>query len=139
MSDVVLDASVVLKWFGRRGEQHETQALEVRSAYDAGALTVLTPPLLALEIVNVAGRRWRSDESLLIDLAADVEALGFEVREARLEGIARWTARGLSAYDSAYVALAEETGAKLVTDDTRVLSLASGVTIGLINWRRTGT
>src|SRR5581483_8702499 len=54
--EAVLDASVVIKWFRAQGERHVEPARALRAAYETGELVVFTPPLLGLEIVNVAGR-----------------------------------------------------------------------------------
>jgi len=96
VTDAVLDASVVLKWFREHGEARVAQARSLRRAFEAGELVVIAPRLLQLEIVNVAGRRWQWDEQALLDLAASLDALGFELRQPALSGIARWTARGLT-------------------------------------------
>lgn len=45
--------------------------------------------------------------------------------EPELAGIARWAGVGLTAYDAASVALAEETGVQLVTDDTGILEVVA--------------
>lgn len=127
MSDVVLDASVVIKWFRSEGERHVEPARALRRAFEAGELIVFTPPLLGLEIVNVAGRRWRWDEEPLVDLAAALDELGFEQTEPDLGRVAHWTACGLTAYDGAYVAVAEATGAPLVTDDDLITEIAGGI------------
>jgi predicted nucleic acid-binding protein len=37
---------------------------------------------------------------------------------------ARWTARGLTAYDGAYIAVAEAIGTTLITDDDLVVEIA---------------
>lgn len=124
MTEVVLDASVVLKWFRSEGERHVAAARSLRTAFEAGELLVFAPPLFRLEIVNVAGRRWNWDEPALAALAAALDDLGFDLREPALEGVARWTARGLTAYDAAYVALAEAEAVRLVTDDELVLTVA---------------
>jgi hypothetical protein len=42
-----------------------------------------------------------------------------------------WAARGLTAYDAAYVALAEAEAIRLATDDGRVLAAARGIAIAL--------
>jgi predicted nucleic acid-binding protein len=136
LRQAVLDASVVLKWYGRRTEPHEAEALAVREAYEAGDLSVLAPPLLALELVNVAGRRWGWNQELLEDLADGLEALGFEWREPGLDRVARWTACGLSAYDAAYVALSEEVAVRLITDDRRIIALAGPIALPLEEWPR---
>ena len=80
------------------------------TTYEAGRLSVVVPALLSLEIVNVAGRRWRWDEEALLDLAEALGDLSFGVGEPDLQLVASWVARGLTAYDAAYVALAEQRG-----------------------------
>lgn len=59
MIEAVLDASVVLKWFRADGERHLDGARSLRAAFEAGQLAVLAPPLLRLEIIDAAGRRWQ--------------------------------------------------------------------------------
>jgi predicted nucleic acid-binding protein len=129
--DVVLDASVVLKWFRQEGEPHTGAARTLRNAFAAGELLVFAPSVLVLEILNVAGRRWQWEEAALTELAASLDALGFELVESELASVATWTGRGLTAYDAAYVAVAETAGIELITDDERILSVALGVAIPL--------
>lgn len=127
MTELILDASVVLKWFSSADEQHSMAAREIRNRYRAGETNVTVPSLLFLELLNVAGRRWGWDTDALAQLASALDDLGFDVGEADLAAIAAWTSRGLTAYDAAYVALAESYGLPLITDDERILSLAPGV------------
>ena len=127
MSELVLDASVVLKWFRGAGERHVDEARAIRASYEQGELVVWAPPLLHLELLDVAGRRWELGEDALVTLAGALDDLGFEVLEPPLEQVARWIARGLTAYDAAYLAVAEAASVELVTDDERVLSLAPGI------------
>lgn len=126
MTEAVLDASVVLKWF-RRGERHGQAAGRLRKQYEAGELNVLAPPLLLLELVNVAGRRWGLVEKALVTMAASLVDLRFELVEPDLERVASWTAAGLTAYDAAYVSVAETFDVPLITDDASILSVAAGV------------
>lgn len=65
------------------------------------------PPTLLLEVLNVAGRKWL--------VGPDLPA------------VARWVGRGLSAYDAAYVAVAEAAGVELVTADRRIVEVAPGI------------
>jgi predicted nucleic acid-binding protein len=127
VSEVALDASVVLKWFRSAGERNVEAARGIRSAYEEGDLVVWVPPLLRLEILNVAGRCWKLGEAALVELAGALEDLGFEQLEPPLERVAHWIARGLTAYDAAYVAVAETAAVKLVTDDAVVLAIAQEV------------
>ncbi len=124
MTEVVLDASVVLKWFRTTGEHNVEAARAVRAEFEAGKAIAFAPPLLFLEILNIAGCRWRLPPPQLEQLASTLPSLGFELVEPELPVIARWIVKGLTAYDAAYVAVAEQTGAQLVTDDREILRVA---------------
>ena len=93
----------------------------------AGRLDVAVPRLLFLEILNVAARRWHWPEKELVELADALQSLGFEVAEPPLDAVAAWAARGLSAYDACYVALAETRGVALVTTDAEIAAAAPSI------------
>ena len=82
---------------------------------------------LFIEVLNVAGRRWQLRADALERLAASLTSLSFLVRQPPLGSIARWTARGLTAYDACYVALAEERRTVVITADERILSVAGAL------------
>ncbi len=124
MTEAVLDASVVLKWFRQAREERTDQARTLRADFEAGELTVFAPPLLFLEIINVAARRWHWSHESLFELAAQLEQAAFELQEPDLPAVAKWVGRGLTAYDAAYVALAEALGIPLVTDDDLIVEVA---------------
>lgn len=131
MSDVVLDASVLLKWFHTDGEADVEQATRLRSAFEAGQLNVLVPSLVWLELLNVAARRFRWSLDPLERLANQLQGFGFTVIEPDLGRVARWAAVGMTAYDAAYVAVAEQSGAQLITADAELVRLAPGVATAL--------
>lgn len=124
MIEAVLDASVVLKWFRTPDEHHVAAARALRSEYEAGELLAFAPALLFIEILNVAGRRWHLPEQQLDALASALPRLGLQLVEPDLSVIARWINRGLTAYDAAYLAVAEQTGARLITDAREILHAA---------------
>ena len=57
--------------------------------------------------------------------------LRFTVLQPDLVGVARWTARGLTAYDACYVALAEERRTAVVTADRQMLSIGGSLAVAL--------
>lgn len=126
MREAILDASVVLKWFASK-ERRSQQARRVRADYESGELIVVCPGLLFLEILNVAARRWGWKDDALLQLAGALRDLAFEVVEPPLDSVASWTARGLTAYDAVYVALAEERESTLITDDDVILAVAGNL------------
>lgn len=127
MIDLVLDASVLLKWFRAPPEPGHEEAAALRSEYEKGRIGVVVPPLIFLEVLSVAGRRWRWDPDALSDLAMVLGDMGFGVREPELASVAAWVSRGLTAYDATYVALAEEIGSELVSDDVEILGVATEI------------
>jgi predicted nucleic acid-binding protein len=132
VTEAVLDASVVLKWFTQAPERGQAEARALRGDYQAGRLAVVVPSLLFLELLNVAGRRWGWDELALGELAGALDGLLFEAAEPELARVAVWVARGLTAYDAAYVALAEERAVPLVTDDEAIVKVAGQIARPLV-------
>ena len=124
MNEAVLDASVVLKWFHSEGERHLDGARHLRAQFEAGELRVLAPQLLWLELLNVAARSWGWPQAQLELLAVTLEQLGFDVLDPELPRVAKWAANGLTAYDAAYVAAAEQSGVQLITDDDPIVDSA---------------
>src|SRR5580765_7060911 len=124
MKERVLDASVVLKWFVVPSEPGAHEASRLRAEYVSGELTPLAPPLLYLEILNVAARRWGWSVEELADLAAGLDDLSFVMIEPPLASVAAWVSRGLTAYDAAYLAVAEASGAPMITDDATIIRAA---------------
>jgi len=124
LTDAVLDASVVGRWFW---QSDEATSAALRADYEAGRLSVTVPPLLFLELLNVAGRqlRWSVDE--LDEFADQLDHTRFDIIEPELKPIARWIGRGLTAYDASYVALAEQLGIPLITVDRAILEAAPRV------------
>jgi len=131
LREVVLDASVVLKWFAAE-QRGSFEARQLRDDYQAGRLSVVVPSLLFLELLNVAGRRWRWQTEAVAELAEALGDLSFEVSEPELPSVASWISRGLMAYDAAYVALAERRRLALVTDDDTIIELAPGISHALL-------
>jgi predicted nucleic acid-binding protein len=134
MTPLVLDASVVFKWF-RPQQRHGPEAKRVRDDYAAGRLAISVPSLLFLELLNAAARRWSWPSPAVEQLAIDLTRFAFTVTEPAIDRVAQWTGRGLTAYDAAYVALADELGASMISDDERVLEIARGVAVPLVDYR----
>lgn len=131
MTRLVLDASIIAKWFHSEGENHLKPARALRQEFEAGELTVYAPTLLGIEIINIAGRRWKWTEEALLTLAITFESLDFIWTEPDLSSLAPWIAKGLSTYDACYAAVSESEVATLITDDRRLLEVASEIAVSL--------
>lgn len=127
MRECVLDASVVLEWFSSPPGSSGRSSRRLRSEFEAGQLEVLAPSLIHLEILNVAGRRWGWGADALQELAEALDDLSLDLIDPELPAVARWAAAGLTAYDAAYVAVAEAAAVPLLTRDETILGRAPGI------------
>jgi predicted nucleic acid-binding protein len=120
MRRVVVDSAIVLGWFtGATGP-----ARSLRTEYEHGTLTIVAPRSLPIEMLDATaeGTGWPADR--LAALAADLDRLGFELRDPPGSEMAAWLARGLSGADAAYAALASALDIPLVTTDPELLRTA---------------
>ena len=129
--ELVLDASVLAKWYHTDREEHLVQAHRLRDEYESGNLMIVVPPLLPIELLNVAARRWRATPEDVEALARDLMGLALTVQQPPLERVAYWAGRGLTAYDACYVALAEERRTMVVTQDEAIIRIAGALASSL--------
>lgn len=80
--------------------------------------------MLPLEVLNVTARKWRVAPPAIAKAALWLDQFGVESVTPDLQAVACWVGTGLSAYDAAYVAVAESTGAELVTSDPQIVAAA---------------
>ena len=127
----VLDASVLVKWCVK--EPDTPQALALKTAYLEGSCDLASLDFSILEVANALQRskgftaaeiKRCCDELYALEL--DLVALLPDLIHATVDLATRWN---VTVYDAAYVALAQELGARLVTADrplhTAVTSLRS--------------
>ncbi len=126
---MIVDASVVVRGFFPDEEGHvEAQAL-IR-AYAHQELKLLAPTLLPYEVTNAilqAIKRARIDAEKGREILTTFQALSIPTAEPswqRALELAR--AYDRSAYDGAYLALAQERGIRLVTGDRRLYNAVKG-------------
>ena len=123
----MLDASVVLEWFSAPPTTSGGGSRRIRSDFESGELEIIAPTLMHLEILNVAGRGWGWDAESLQELAEALEDIAFELVEPELSAVARWVTSGLTAYDAAYVSVAEAAAVPLITGDQTILAVAPAI------------
>ncbi|MGQ0608945.1 MAG: hypothetical protein ACT4OQ_10850 [Chloroflexota bacterium] len=122
MRRIVLDASALLTWF-----EGPATASPLRLEYEGGLLGVVAPPQLTTDLLGclAASRDWPADR--LVRVAAEIDRLGFEIRESPVDEIAAWLARGLPAVQAPYAALASALDLPLITADPGFLRRAGSI------------
>jgi predicted nucleic acid-binding protein len=135
---IVLDASVALKW-RLRDEEATQQPDALLEDFLAGKLELLTPTLFDYEIANalrVAVTRQRlSEQDAAVTLADFAQ---YAIVRYDFSGIASRTFQlsgqhQRSAYDSAYMALAQAQGVWFFTGDKRLFN-AVGQALAWVKW-----
>lgn len=120
---LVVDASVVAKlYFNEQGSER------ARSVLKSGAV-LLAPDLVFVEVASIALKRVRRGFSTAPEAAFAVSSVRDLIDEVTPTGdltddAFRLAAQaGLSAYDACYVALAEVSGAPVITADERLVRM----------------
>lgn len=130
---IVLDASVILKWF-LRDEPGASAALELRGHHLAGRERVAVPDLLTYEVANVFVLSARLSNGELNDAWDDLLATELDVRRLGTKEMRRSMALArearITVYDASYVALAEALGTMLVTADHKLARKLEDVDLG---------
>ena len=135
MTDVVCDASIVLKWFHDDGDAEVEGSRRLLAAHRDGQLTALILDLTLYELGNVMLRalRWRSAEVVaqLDDIRSICAILAPGAIELRL-AVELAEAHALTYYDAVHAAAARSRGAVLVTADRALLDAGVAEPPGLV-------
>ena len=119
---MIVDASVVLRAFFPDEEQDRAQAL-IRD-HVIGHLQLEAPDLLLYEVTNAvlqASRRGRIDGEQAEDILSSIEGLGIALKPVGWKQMLPLALSfDRSAYDAAYLALAEAEDQPLITGDARM-------------------
>ena len=120
---VVLDTSVVIKWF-RQGEILAAPALRLRAAYLDGQIAVYVPALLAYELANVLRYKKDLTAGQVQDAVQSLFDMGLEwvlpSNATMRRAIEIAYACETTVYDAAFAALAESLNATYITADERL-------------------
>lgn len=126
MAAIVVDASVVAKWY--LPERDHEQARSLRDDYLNGDHDLLAPALLPFEVINALKYSGHYDGDRLIEAATTLPEYGIELIPYRDAGPIAEIAVDLDStlYDASYLALASTNEATIYTADSRLLDAADG-------------
>ena len=119
---LVVDSSVVVKWFLDEGEPGVDRALTLLESHSSGKRVLAAPSHVVLEVLNALLHRGLDAEGLgdaadaLLDARLELHPIEDFAREAA--GIA--TRHKLTLYDAAFAALAVALESELLTADRRL-------------------
>ncbi len=128
--DLVLDTSVVVKWFVRPPEEDLEAALEVRRRIVEAELNLIIPDLLFYELANVL----RYQPQLAVEAVAKaldtLETMELDVRPFSYllgkEAVRVAKTTGITAYDAYFIVFAEALECPILTADRRCYSRVRG-------------
>lgn len=120
---VVVDASVITKWFVE--ERYSNNVLQLRDDYVNRLIDVAAPELLAFEVINSLRYNPEFGENDLKESAGALEKYGLwlfpllgKLAEKTIENALKY---GITVHDSSYLSLAELESKMLYTADEKLL------------------
>jgi predicted nucleic acid-binding protein len=142
MINLVIDSSVVIKWFDP--EPYTADADRILTAYETGAIKLLAPEILPAEVGNIIWKkhtlfnRWTETEAT--EVLQKFQAMDFALTSnfTLLEDAYRLAVKHQqTVYDSLYLALSLRESCQFVTADERFINAISTTfsnVIWLPNW-----
>jgi predicted nucleic acid-binding protein len=137
MSEIVVDTSVVVKWY--IPEQHHEHARALRDAYLDGKFELVAPALMPFEAVTALDYSGHYDGERLEEASRSLPEYGIELVAFNNTGPVAEIANDLdiTIYDAAYIALAGTLDTKVYTADGTLLDDLDGDYSGLAEHIRT--
>ena len=122
---LILDTSVVLKWFREKGEADVAEARKLRAASLSRRCALGAPDLLLIEVANALTAGHRASPTEVSETIKTIQEIGLHLFELQfptlVKSIEMASAYGLAVYDSYFLAVAIESGGLLVTADEAFL------------------
>ncbi|HZX10206.1 MAG TPA: type II toxin-antitoxin system VapC family toxin [Acidobacteriota bacterium] len=123
---MILDASVVLKWY-LPDENLSSSALGLLDQYVSGEIEILAPSLLEYKVINglmIAQKRGRIKETIILEAVKGFINLGIKYHSLTPlypKTIQLTQKYDISFYDASYLGLAHKEKTFLITADNRLL------------------
>jgi predicted nucleic acid-binding protein len=126
---IILDASVVVKWFSE--EEYTDKALEIRERIRMGEEKVVVPDLLLYELANALKYNPNFDANDVSDALTSIFDMDMDIvtpiPETINSAVTLAFEYNITVYDAFYVALAKETELTFITADRRLCERVSNL------------
>jgi predicted nucleic acid-binding protein len=124
--DIVLDASVAIKWFKDSDEDYVDSALSIQDRKLSGSIEIIVPDLFFFEVLNAFLTKSEFGLEDIVIIKESLLKLDMKIiyPESRILGQSTSIAlaNNLTFYDSLYIAVADASKAVLYTEDREILS-----------------
>ncbi len=121
--EIVVDASVVVKWF--LIEEFSSEALRLRNDYVRGIITIAAPSLLEYEVLNALRYSGVYTIEELKEICTALNKYGFKIYELedrlKKDIVEIAQKNGITIYDASYIALAKQLNTILYTADLELI------------------
>lgn len=128
--DLVLDTSVVAKWFVNPPEDDLDAALEIRHRVVEAELNLIVPDLLFYELANVLRYQPQLGVEEVASALDSLETMDLDVRSFSYslgkEAVQLAKAVGITVYDAYFIVFAEAFDCPIVTADRRCYARVRG-------------
>jgi predicted nucleic acid-binding protein len=128
MKKIVLDCSIIIKWYFSKGEKNIKEARNLQDKIVKCKTVLFLPPLFFIEFINVSLISKKASLSLIKKSISELLALKTifsKNNQNYFNSIAYFVNKfGITAYDAAYMALAKEKNAVFITADEKLVKKA---------------
>ncbi|RLG74500.1 MAG: PIN domain nuclease [Thermoprotei archaeon] len=120
---IVLDASIIVKWFLK--ELYSEEAIRIRNDYVQRKISIAIPSLLIYEVLNALKYSGVYSEEELKEICSALNKYGFEIHDLEEDlkdkAITITYKYNVTVYDASYIALAMKLKTVLYTADNELL------------------
>jgi predicted nucleic acid-binding protein len=122
---LILDTSVIVKWFFKDGERNKEKADIILNQYMENKIGIVIPELSVFEVANVLKnkiKKYKSQQQDIIDRLYKMGIIFYIDKEILKNAVNIAIDINESVYDCIFLATAEYFGGMFVTDDKRLFS-----------------
>ena len=131
MLELIVDASVALKWFSIKGEASVGESRGVWNVIQSGEIKAYAPLFMLVEVVNVLARKKKVEAIVfnnILKKLAGSKIVFVDLKKDDLRKLGSLVNKyGLTAYDAQYLLLAKQLNCKLVSYDEELLKISDWV------------